>query len=92
MGPTPEGVYSTVSSKQYVRESGLGSRESWARASWQEREGAAHRVAESPGAEELRGSLWATSPGGVGGAAGPRKRRGSGLADEGLAKKRTEGT
>ena len=46
---------------------------------------------ESPGAEELRGSLWATSPGGVGGAVGQRKRRGSGLADEGLAKKREEG-
>ena len=44
-------------------------------------------VWESPGAEELRGSLWATSPGGVGGAVGQRKRKRSGLADEGLAKR-----
>ena len=44
-------------------------------------------VWESPGADELRGSLWAVSPGGVQGGAGPRKRRGSGLADDGLAKK-----
>ena len=49
-------------------------------------------VWESPGVEELRGSLWATSPGGVGGAVGLRKRKRSGLADEGLAKKRCEGT
>ena len=51
-------------------------------------------VWESPGVEsldELRGSLWAVSPSGVPGAAGPRKRRGSGLADEGVAKKRREG-
>ena len=48
-------------------------------------------VWESPGVDELRGSLWAVSPSGVPGAAGPRKRRGSGLADEGVAKKRREG-
>ena len=30
---------------------------------------------------------WATSPGGVGGAVGQRKRKRSGLADEGLAKR-----
>ena len=30
-------------------------------------------VWESPGMDELRGNLWAVSPGGVQGAAGPRK-------------------
>ena len=51
----------------------------------------ARATPHTTGADELRGSLWAVSPSGVQGAAGPRKRRGSGLADEGLAKKRKEG-
>ena len=46
-------------------------------------------VWESPGVDELCGSLWAVSPSGVPGCGG--KRRGSGLADEGVAKKRREG-
>ena len=47
---------------------------------------------ESPSAEDLRGRLWQQSPGAVGAAGARAKRKGSGLADEGLAKRRQEGT
>ena len=47
---------------------------------------------ESPLAEDLRGRLWQQSPGAVGAAGARAKRKGSGLADEGLAKRRQEGT
>ena len=43
---------------------------------------------ESPSAEDLRGRLWQQSPGAVRSAGAQGKRRRSGLADEGLAKRR----
>ena len=46
---------------------------------------------ESPLGDELRGRLWMASPRAVRDAGGGRKRPGSMLADEGLAKKRQEG-
>ena len=49
-------------------------------------------VWESPDAEELRGRLWKASPGAVRREWAPAKRRGSGLADESLAKRRHEST
>ena len=49
-------------------------------------------VGVAASAEDLRGRLWQQSPGAVGAAGARAKRKGSGLADEGLAKRRQEGT
>ena len=48
-------------------------------------------VWESPAADELRGRKWLKSPGEVRAEAAPVKRRGVGVADERVAKKRKEG-
>ena len=49
-------------------------------------------VVDSPRIDELRGVLWKVSPAGVRAGESGRKRSGSMLAQEGIAKKRKEGT